>query len=317
MKVLIIGGTGFVGSSVVRRFLKMNDEVHVIIRKSSNLWRINAVKDQVNLHSCNIASRSNLEKSIDHIKPEVVINCSGIVKGFGLKDQDFVIQSNLVNTINIVNASLHSGVDTLIHTGSAYECGFSKEPTSSTNCSGLPIGLYGIVKKAETEYIQMVSKKYNKTYINVRLFTPFGYFDSITRLIPYVITSLIQGKSPRINNPGAGRSFIFMEDVSKVYHAIANKPEKFYSKPIVNLGAQSLTKISQMVSILYSLFDLDYIDKTHYLADSEEFLYSDPVDIRQLLSLLSINLMPLNDALVKTIEWFKENSSFYDSKLLT
>lgn len=317
VKVLVAGGTGFVGSNVVHRFLQGNAEVHILTRKNSTLWRIQEIEDQLNLHYGNQSSVSFLERTVSEIRPDVIVNCSGIVKGFDLNDQESVVQSNLMNTVNLTNAALRSNIDTVIHTGSAYECGFSERPITNINCKGDPIGLYGIVKRAETEYIRMVSEKYTKKYITLRLFTPYGFFDSPLRLIPYVITSLILGKIPRINNPGAGRSFIFMNDVSNVYYGIAKAPERFDGVSTVNLGALNLTGVAELVSILHKFFSTDYEVNNTIENENKEYLYPDSNEIMQLLSKLSIEFTPMNDGLAATVNWFRDNIEFYDTKLLT
>ena len=317
MKVFISGGTGFIGSNVVRRFLEGNAEIHILARKSSNLWRIQDIEDQINLHYGDLSSSPVLERIISTIGPDVVINCSGIVKGFSLGDQDLVIQSNLVNTVNLVNASIKSKVDTLIHTGSAYECGFSQHPITNMNCEGSPIGLYGVIKRAESEYIKLVSKSYSKKYINFRLFTPYGFFDSPFRLIPYVIISLIFGKVPDINNPNAGRSFVFIRDVANIYYATAKNSERLNGISSVNLGTQDLVKVSELTSLLYQFFGLDYTSGGRNGDACNEYLYPDSKEVTDLLSSLSIKLTPLQDGLARTVKWFRDNMHFYDKKLLT
>ena len=44
-KVLVTGATGFVGANLVNRLVKENFEVHVIIRKDSNKWRLGDLED--------------------------------------------------------------------------------------------------------------------------------------------------------------------------------------------------------------------------------------------------------------------------------
>jgi nucleoside-diphosphate-sugar epimerase len=311
MKVFIAGGTGFIGSSVVRRFLKESAEVHIMIRKTSNLWRIKDIKNQINLHYGDLSFFPIVEGIISTIRPEVVINCSGIVKGFSLDDQDHVIQSNLLNTVNVVNASLRSNVETFINTGTAYECGFSHRPITNANCVRNPIGLYGIVKKAESQYVKMIAQNYSKMYLNFRLFTPYGFFDTPNKLIPYVIISLIHGRVPEVKNSAAGRSFIFIEDVSKVYYAAAKNPEKLDDNTVINLGAPNLTINAEVVSLLYGIFNLKYTFKAKDDNLSKEYLFPDPEETIKFLSLLKVSLTPLHEGLEKTVKWFIENESLY------
>ena len=311
MKVFVAGGNGFIGSGVVRKFLNENAEVHVLTRKTSNLWRIEEIKPHINLHYGDLSSPNNIDGVVSSLKPDVVINCSGIVRGFGLEDQNDVIQSNFVNTLNLVNSSLRSGVETLLNTGSAYECGFSDIPISVNSCNEKPIGLYGVVKKAERYYIDMINRSYAKSYINFRLFTPFGFFDAPFRLIPHVIISLMHGIEPEIRNPAAGRSFIFLEDIANIYYAAATNPERLRGLTQVNLGSPGLMSVSEVVSSLYGMFERHFTYETKEYSGNKEFLFPDPKEVINFLSSLNVNLTPLQEGLTKTVKWFRDNEIFY------
>ena len=208
MKTLIFGGTGFIGSNVMRYFLKNGNEIHTMIRHTSNKWRIDDLINQINIHEGDLKSDRRIESVVSSVRPDIVINCSGLVKGYDIDDQEGVIQENFQNTVNLVNACVKSNVEVFINSGSAKECGYSEVAILNDKCGGNPVGLYGIVKKAERLYVDMISKKYKKRYLTARLFTPFGYYDSETRLIPYVILSLIDKKEPLIRNSGGGTGFL-------------------------------------------------------------------------------------------------------------
>jgi len=314
MKVFIAGGSGFIGSSVVRKFLKENAEVHVLIRKTSNPWRIEEIKGQINLHYGELSSQGEIEAAIYSIKPDVVINCSGVVRGFGLKDQNDVIQSNLVNTVNLINACLRSNVEVFFNTGSAYECGFSDRPILSKKCNGNPIGLYGIAKRAERYYVKMAAMNYAMTCINFRLFTPFGFYDAPFRLIPYVILSLLHNKNPEIRNPSSGRSFIFLEDISNSYHAAAKNPEKLSGLTEVNLGSPKLTTVADMASLLSKMFDRHYVYEIETQHKAREYLFPEEKEVMKIFSKLNVNLTTLQEGLSRTVEWFRNNEHFYGAE---
>jgi len=311
MRVFIAGGSGFIGSSVVRKFLKENAEVHILIRKTSNLWRLEDIKEQVNLHYGELSLQSDVEAVIKSIKPDVVINCSGIFRDVILDDQHDLIRSNLVNTINLVNVSLRSGVETLFNTGSAKECSFSNKPILVNRCNGSPIGLYGVVKRAERYYIDMISRNFGKSYVNFRLFTPFGFFDAPFRLIPHIILSLLHNEDPEIGNPAGGRSFIFLEDIATTYYAAAKNPEKLSRLTEVNLGSPKLTTVADVASLLYRMFGRHYDYEVKEQYTPKEYLYPEEKEVMKLLSKLKVNLTPFQEGLSRTVKWFRDNENFY------
>ena len=50
MNILITGAAGFIGSNLTRRLLKEGHQVHLLIRKGSNLWRLKDILQDVQLH---------------------------------------------------------------------------------------------------------------------------------------------------------------------------------------------------------------------------------------------------------------------------
>jgi nucleoside-diphosphate-sugar epimerase len=311
MKVLIFGSSGFVGSNVTRYFTNNGEEVHVCLRNDSNTWRIGDLLENLIIHRGDLSSTDNIESIISSVQPDVVINCTGIVAGFGVEDQEGVIQKNLVNTVNLVNTCVKLNVNQLLNTGSAYECGFSNNPIVGNECSNAPIGLYGIAKKAEREYIDMIAQKFEKKYVTLRLFTPFGYFDSPIRLIPYIILSLANNRTPHIKNPFSGRDFIFIEDVSKIYYALSKKPEVIDNKTIFNLGTGKMTKVTEIAKYLFNLGNVNYVESTIDMDGSAEYLYAGLGETSKILSELNITFTPLAEALRRTYDWFIQNKNYY------
>ena len=311
MKILIFGSSGFVGSNVTRYFTNNGEEVHVCLRSNSNTWRIGDLLENLIIHRGDLSSTDNIESIISSVQPDVVINCAGIVAGFGVEDQEGVIQKNFVNTVNLVNTCVKLNVNQLLNTGSAYECGFSNNPIVGNECSNAPIGLYGIAKKAEREYIDMIAQKFEKKYVTLRLFTPFGYFDSPIRLIPYIILSLVNNRTPHIKNPFSGRDFIYIEDVSKIYYALSKKPEVIDNKTVFNLGTGKMTKVTEIAKYLFNLGNVNYVESTINMDGSAEYLYAGLGETSKILSELNITFTPLAEALRRTYDWFIQNKKYY------
>lgn len=314
-KVLIFGSSGFVGSNVTRFFLQKGEEVYVCLRDHSDKWRINDIVNNLNVQIGDLSSKNDIESVLFSVKPDIVINCTGVVAGFDVQDQQDVIQKNFVNTVNLTNVCINSKTEQLINTGSAYECGFSNDPVLTNKCLNSPIGLYGITKKAEREYIDMIAKKFEKKYITLRLFTPFGPFDSPIRLIPYILTSLINNQIPNIQNPLSGRDFIYIEDVSDIFYRLAKNPEIIENQSVLNVGTGKNTKVIDIVEILFKLAGADYKQHSDYQNSSIEFLYANKQEADKLLSKFNITLTPLFEALKQTYDWFSQNKNFYTSNV--
>lgn len=87
-KILITGGTGFVGRYVVKEALKRGYDVHLIVRnlnKAKNLFN-----EKINLHPLSDFSREEkLKEIIDYVKPDYVIHLIGIIQEIKSKNITF------------------------------------------------------------------------------------------------------------------------------------------------------------------------------------------------------------------------------------
>ncbi len=79
-KILITGGTGFVGRYVVREGLKKGYEIHLIIRNPSKAQKI-FFSESLRLHQLHdFTNKIELSKIISKIKPDYVIHLIGIIQ---------------------------------------------------------------------------------------------------------------------------------------------------------------------------------------------------------------------------------------------
>lgn len=309
-KILILGGNGFIGSNLASFFLQKGYELHLMLRSNASIWRIRHLMPQINTYTGEINDVASLVSLIDVVRPEIVINATGIVKGESINDQEGVITSNLTSTVNIVNSFIKSSADILINTGSAKEYGFSPSAINE-NYHGIPIGLYGVTRKAATEYSRFISMKYERKIINLRLFTPYGPFDSPNRLIPHCILSLIQKRTPDIKNMSGIRDFVYNEDVSSAYELVIRKMDRLENGTVINVGNGKAITVNHVVNELLKIDPQDFemeLTQSTLNAPSTDALYSDN---RKLLSLGWKAKFNLYSGLSATVQWFRNNMQYY------
>lgn len=309
-KILLFGGNGFIGSHLASFFLKQGCEVHLALRRDANLWRISGIYSEINAHRVSVANSENIDSLIHTIMPEIIVNASGVVRGESMIDQQGVIESNLTLTINIVNSYIHSKADILLNTGSAKEYGFS--PTAiDENYHGIPVGLYGATKKAATEYSQFMSLMHMRKIITLRLFTPYGPFDSADRLIPHCIVNLIQGRRPNVRNLNGIRDFISIDDVSSAYLDTINRIDELNYGSVINVGNGIPTAVKDILTILSNMFSREYdigLSEGSSMKNTSDILYSNNDKLKSLGWKANDDL---HSGLSKTVEWFKNNIQNY------
>jgi nucleoside-diphosphate-sugar epimerase len=313
-KVLITGGTGFIGSNFVYKFLALGYDVHLLVRSESNFWRIAPIKKKVKLHYTDLCNAEEVNKLIKKLKPQIILHFAA----YGVyqrKQQDIAltINTNLLGTINLVNALSKIKFDCFIYTGSFFEYGIKNKPMKETDILE-PVNLYGITKAAGTMYCQYMSRKLNLPIVITRLSTVYGYFEDKDRLIPTIIKSNLTNTELNLSNPNFVRDFIFIEDIIDAYLKAIKKIKKIKGE-IFNLGTGKQTKIDEVVNLVKKLAH-SYIEPCYEkVAPTQLEPKICVADISKAKKLL--NWKPrynLEKGLRKGIDWFKKNIYIYETE---
>ncbi len=305
-KVLVTGPNSFIGSNLVKKLISKDFEVHILIRETSNLWRLSDCTDKITVHRVDLREREKLFDMVNLIKPDVIFHLAtqGIYGGVHSENKK-IIETNFLGTINLIDACDDIDYNCFVNTGSSSEYGMKNKPMKEDMiCS--PLNMYGITKNAATKYGQFVALTKNKPIISLRLFSPFGYYDQKDRLISYAIVKSIRGESLELANPDSVRDYIFIEDVVDLYIKSIKKAKEFKGE-IFNVGTgiqnnikeviEKITKITKSSSKINwgSEKSRDY-DNGCWVADIEKtkkvFNWEPQYD--------------LEEGLIKTIKWFEK-----------
>jgi len=315
MRVLVTGATGFIGANLTRALVSEGHEVYILVRETSDLWRVSDVVDKVNKRYCDLTDRENTEKMILEIKPQIIFHFA-IYGGYPFqKDSMKIINTNFIGTVNLLDACVEVGFECFVNTGSSSEYGVKDKAMSESDILE-PIDDYGVAKAASTLYCQSVAKRYSLPIFTLRLFSPYGYYEAPTRLIPYLITSCLRNKEISLSKPDAVRDFIFIEDVIDAYFRLVEKRRNLLPGDIFNIGNGKQHNVKEVFEIISEL--TGYIKIPHWgKAEERE---SDvarvwQADITRAKEALKWSpTFTLRDGLEKTIQWFKNNLHLYKDK---
>ena len=310
-KVLITGGTGFIGSNFVNKFLELGDEVNLIVRPESNFWRIESVKSKTKLHLVDLTNAEEIERFIGNLRPQIILHFAtyGAYQG---REQDIkkTIDTNLLGMINLVNACSKISFDCFINTGSSSEYGTKDKPMNENDLLE-PNNLYGVTKAAATIYCQSLAKKMELPLVTMRPFSVYGYFEEAGRLVPEVIKAYFKDEPPSLGTPSSVRDFVFVEDVIDAYLKAIENIHKVKSN-IFNIGTGVQSKIGDVAEIVgkiagskkepvYSAIKPNQHEPKNWLADISK--------ARKMLDWSPKH--SLQEGLIKTVSWFKENIYLY------
>lgn len=272
MKVLVTGGTGYIGSHVVVELINQNHEVEILdnlinskIDTIDKIEKITGVKP--NFHQIDLLDQPALDKLFSQIHPDLVIHFAGLKAVAESIEQPLkYYDNNIAGTLNLLKSMADHHVYNLIFSSSATVYGDQDiEKCIETLPTGINItNPYGKTKYMVEEILKdLTISNPNFNIIALRYFNPIGNHpsgligenpnDIPNNLMPYVM-KVATGELPELsiygndyNTPDGTclRDFIHVVDLAKGHLAAINGLKPGFN--IYNLGTGHPTSVLKIV----------------------------------------------------------------------
>jgi len=315
-KILITGGTGFLGSNLIRSLIESgNKDIHIFIRNNSNIWRIKDILEKLNVYYVDILDKEKVGKIIAEIEPDIIFHSAGYGGTTRTQnDPELLIKTNFIGTINILDSSIKKGFEAFINFGSALEYGFINKPFEENDLPN-PIDTYGVTKLASTIYCRMVSITQDLPIVTLRIFYSYGYYEDAVRLIPYLIISMLKNGTITLNTPNAKKDFVFIEDVIDAFIKTAKRIDKIQRGTIINIGSGIDITVMEVFNLLKEFLNYQKIPIIKENQVERDKLPIWRANINNALKIIGWEpKYNFRDGLYKYVEWFKKNLDSYEVK---
>jgi nucleoside-diphosphate-sugar epimerase len=266
-RALVTGGAGFIGSHVVDRLVEADVEVTVLDNlDTGQMENIAQHKRKRNFHFIkgdirNLRLVKQLVKDMD-----AVFNLAAIASvPRSIENPLLVNDVNVKGTLNLLKASVDSGVKRFVQASSAAVYGDSQTLPVREDFNPMPLSPYAASKLAAENYAIVFNQVYGLETVCLRYFNVYGprqAYNDYSGAITIFANDILALRPPKIFGDGKQtRDFVFVEDV--VSATMLALTEKNAVGEIFNISTGKATTINKLVQILQKIIGKKNLKPVH------------------------------------------------------
>lgn len=251
-RALVTGASGFVGAVVARRLLADGHDVHCLVRPESDAWRLQGV--DAPQHEVDLADEPRVSTLLRSVRPEWIFHLATHGAYASQTDSRRMVGTNVLATMNLVEAALDVGFEALVNAGSSSEYGFSDHPPSEDERAE-PNSTYALTKLSQTLFCRFAARQQDVHMPTLRLYSVYGPYEEPTRFVPTLIAHGLDGRLPPLASPEIARDFVYTDDVAEAF-VLAAERQDTERGGIYNVGTGTQTKLRDAVRLARETFDI-------------------------------------------------------------
>jgi len=222
-RVIITGGTGFIGSWLTEEMINNKIEVIMLVRDKSKCDKL--IKDGINVVEYYSETYEQLKQSKVEIDAFYHLAWAGVAPE---KKNDRVIQINNIDlAMEMLEYASEIGVKRFIATGTVAEYAFC-EDVMDVNAKQTPNDLYGASKTAAHYMLETWARTLNMPFNWIVIPSTFGEGRRDNNILTYTIKTLLAGEKPSYGYLTQMWDFLYVGEVVRALRLIGEKGH--YSK---------------------------------------------------------------------------------------
>lgn len=332
--ILITGGAGFIGSHVVRRFVSKYPEYFIInadkLTYAGNLENLTDVEKEKNykFEKIDIVEKQSVLNLFDNYDFDGVIHLAAESHvDRSIKSPDEFVFTNIVGTVNLLNAALHSWKDTFegkrfyhISTDEVYGS-LGKEGFFTEETAYDPRSPYSASKASSDHMVRAYYHTFGVPSVISNCSNNYGPNQFPEKLIPLAINNIKNNKPIPVYGKGENiRDWLYVEDHASAIDLIFHKG---ITGTTYNIGGNNEWKNLDLILLLCKIMDkkLNRVAGTSeklitYVKDRPGHDLRYAIDSSKLQKELGWSPIPeFAVGLEKTVEWYLTNTKWLERVL--
>lgn len=318
-RILVTGAGGFIGSHLTETLLEHSADVRAFVHYNSrNDWGYlddfpRGIKSSIDVISSDLRDYQAVKQATKNI--DIIFHLGASIGiPYSLSFPNDVVQTNVIGTLNILNASLENEVTKIIHTSTSETYGSAQYVPIDEKHPLNPQSPYAASKIAADKLAESYYRAYNLPVTILRPFNTYGPRQSLRAIIPTIITQILEGGKVLVGNVEPRRDFTFVSDTVNGFIHIAKKDR--VDGQSFNLGVGKDISIRELILLISKL-----LGSEPKIEISPRRIRGNQSEVMQLLSDNSLAAkilewqpkFSMEQGLKVTIDWLKTKKHIFKS----
>ena len=265
MKILVVGGAGYIGSHMIKRFQNTDHQIDVLDNLSTG-FKENS--QNYKLHICDLSNKKQVHKILKENKYEMVMHfASSINVGESYDHPMKYYENNVINTLNLLECMIDLKILNFIFSSTAAVYGEPESIPIKEEQNLSPINPYGKTKSVVENILSDYDKSYGLKYISLRYFNACGaHIDGTigerhnpeTHLIPLILQTAsgrrnnfkIYGDDYKTKDGTCVRDYIHVMDIAEAHLLSLEKLIQTQNSDIYNIGNKQGYSVREIIDMV-------------------------------------------------------------------
>jgi len=257
MKILVVGGAGYIGSVCAELLLDGGHQVSVLDNLSEGHRK--AIDPRADFIKCDLEDRQSVERLIARRRLDAVMHfAANALVGESMQNPSKYFRNNIANGLNLLDAMVSAGVEKFIFSSTCAIFGPPEQLPIDETTPARPINPYGESKLAFEKILRWYGQIHGLKFVSLRYFNAAGASGKFgedhrveTHLIPNVLKVAL-GEKPAVEIFGTDyetpdgtciRDYIHIIDLAQAHVlALGASKSDFY-----NLGTGGGASVREVI----------------------------------------------------------------------
>lgn len=296
-RLLVVGGSGFIGSHIVGHAARLGWDVTALGLSRRPDHAVANVRRVV----ADVTDNASLRAALVNTTFDYVVNGGGYIDHTPfLRGGRKVLTTHFDGVCNLIEVLGHGALRSFVNLGSSDEYGDAPAPQSE-HAREAPISPYAVGKVAATHFLQMLHRTEQFPSTTLRLFLTYGPCQDDRRFLPQVIKGCLDGRSFAASAGEQVRDFCYVQDTVDAVFAALTCPAA--RGEVINIGSGQPVTIREVTETVRRLVGrgLPQFGAIAYRPAENMRLFADVSKAKALLGWEP--KMPLETGLQLTTQW--------------